>query len=68
MLRSIAASTVRRNARVPSRWPASTGNPLAAAQRLLPSMMIATELGPSPSSSGGSRRPRMRASSPRTEG
>src|SRR5215207_1800735 len=39
---SIAASTVRRRARVPSRWPSATGRPRRSAQRPLPSMMIAT--------------------------
>src|SRR5215212_11911416 len=56
MSRSIAASTVRRRARVPSRWPASAGSPRAAAQRLFPSMMIATDRGPSPTSRVGARR------------
>ena len=40
--RSIAASTVRRNAFVPARCPAAIGSPRLRAQRALPSMMIAT--------------------------
>src|SRR5436190_15510720 len=40
---SIAASTVRRSARVPSRWPSATGRPRDIAQRPLPSRMIATQ-------------------------
>src|SRR3954467_7590096 len=43
MPRSIAASTVRRNARVPSRWPSATGRPRDIAQRPFPSRMIATQ-------------------------
>ena len=43
MPRSIAASTVRRSARVPARWPAAVGRPRCLAQRPLPSMMIATD-------------------------
>src|SRR5215213_8654985 len=38
----MAASTVRRSARVPARCPSATGRPRASAQRPLPSMMIAT--------------------------
>src|SRR5262249_48190188 len=41
--RSIAASTVRRSARVPARWPAAVGKRRRRAQRELPSMMIATD-------------------------
>src|SRR6266536_1827582 len=55
----MAASTVRRSARVPARCPAATGSPRRLAQRPFPSMMIATERaisGNSCSSSG--RRPR----------
>jgi hypothetical protein len=37
-----AASTTRRTAAAPSRWPAARGNPRAVAQRPLPSMMIPT--------------------------
>ena len=37
------ASTVRRSAFVPARWPAATGSRRFFAQRPLPSMMIATE-------------------------
>src|SRR5215203_3938532 len=48
---SIAASTARRTARVPSRWPSATGSPRFSAQRALPSRMIATLRG----ASGGSR-------------
>src|SRR5262245_42199100 len=61
--RSIAASTVRRSARVPSRCPASTGNPCLVAQRPLPSRMIATERGISDTSGvrGRPNRPRIRA-------
>src|SRR6266576_2452592 len=50
MSSSIAASTVRRSARVPSRWPSATGSPRDIAQRPLPSRMIATQ----PTGSGGS--------------
>src|SRR5512133_520803 len=50
MSSSIAASTVRRRARVPSRWPSATGSPRDIAQRPLPSRMIATQ----PTGSGGS--------------
>src|SRR3954451_3220788 len=39
-----AASTVRRSARVPARWPAIGGSPRWRAQRPLPSMMIATDV------------------------
>src|SRR5207237_1087131 len=48
--RSIAASTVRRSARVPARWPATTGRPRRLAQRPFPSMMIATDWATSGSS------------------
>src|SRR4051794_40333691 len=58
MPRSIAASTVRRNARVPSRWPSLTGSPRAVAQRPFPSRMIATERGTSSGSTGCCARPR----------
>src|SRR5712691_10455025 len=37
-----AASTARRTAPAPARWPATRGRPRRAAQRPLPSMMIAT--------------------------
>src|SRR5205085_11771233 len=37
-----AASTARRTASAPARWPATRGRPRRAAQRPLPSMMIAT--------------------------
>src|SRR6476661_6179345 len=40
--RSIAASTVRRKALVPARWPAAIGSPRLRAHRALPSMMSAT--------------------------
>src|SRR5579871_6386135 len=40
--RSIAASTVRRSARVPARCPTTVGSPRRRAQRPFPSMMIAT--------------------------
>src|SRR6187551_2887104 len=53
MPRSIAASTVRRTARVPSRCPSETGSPRPSAQRALPSRMIATLR----ATSGGSRSP-----------
>src|SRR5205085_4928907 len=63
----IPASTVRRNARVPARWPAAVGRPRRRAQRPLPSMMIATvsaTSGRSPSGSGLTRASvRMRDSS-----
>src|SRR3979490_294405 len=39
---SLAARTTRRNASTPRRWPSARGKPRAAAQRPLPSMMIAT--------------------------
>src|SRR5438876_7922278 len=42
MPRSIAVSTTGRNARDPARWPSATETPCSAAQRPLPSMMIAT--------------------------
>src|ERR671924_683453 len=67
MPKSIAASTVRRSARVPARWPSATVSPWSAAQRLLPSMMIATDRGTSPGSSRGSDRRRRRASSPNSD-
>src|SRR5450755_3548277 len=44
---SCAARTTRRSASTPRRWPSVRGKPLAAAQRPLPSMMIATCKGPS---------------------
>src|SRR6266705_3583409 len=44
---SWAARTTRRNASTPRRWPSARGRPRAAAQRPLPSMMIATCNGPS---------------------
>src|SRR5262249_21427797 len=44
---STAASTVRRNARAPSRCPSATGTPRAEAQRPFPSMMSAIERGTS---------------------
>src|ERR1035438_1979506 len=44
---SWAARTTRRNASTPRRWPSARGNPRAAAQRPLPSMMTATCNGPS---------------------
>src|SRR5204863_5734394 len=37
-----AASTTRRTAAAPARWPATRGRPRREAQRPLPSMMIAT--------------------------
>src|SRR5258705_2446531 len=40
--RSGAASTARRTASAPARWPAPRGRPRRVAQRPLPSMMIAT--------------------------
>src|SRR6266545_2512160 len=40
--RSGAASTTRRTACAPARWPAARGRPRRVAQRPLPSMMIAT--------------------------
>src|SRR3974390_1249934 len=39
---SVAARTVRRTASTPRRWPSTRGSPRAAAQRPLPSMMMAT--------------------------
>src|SRR5439155_22614869 len=50
---SIEASTVRRSARVPARWPAAMGSPRRRAQRAFPSRMIATDRASSGSS--GSR-------------
>ena len=47
MPRSPAARTVRRNASTPRRWPSPRGKPRAAAQRPLPSMMMATWRGTS---------------------
>src|ERR1700674_3196005 len=44
---SLAARTTRRNASTPRRWPSARGRPRAAAQRPLPSMMMATCKGPS---------------------
>src|SRR5918996_5484911 len=41
--RSMAASMVRRRARVPARWPAATGSRRRLAQRPFPSMMMATD-------------------------
>src|SRR5918911_1098133 len=58
--RSGAASTVRRSAFVPARWPAATGRPRRRAQRPLPSMITATDDATSGRSSSGSGR--MRAS------
>ena len=42
MPRSPAARTVLRKASTPRRWPSTRGKPRAAAQRPLPSMMMAT--------------------------
>src|SRR5215831_10666905 len=42
MPNSPAARTVRRNASTPRRWPSPRGKPRSAAQRPLPSMMMAT--------------------------
>src|SRR5829696_9291385 len=42
---SIAERTVRRTASTPRRWPSTRGRPRRAAQRPLPSMMIATWAG-----------------------
>jgi hypothetical protein len=39
---SPTARTARRNASTPRRWPSLRGRPRSAAQRPLPSMMIAT--------------------------
>src|SRR5215831_9594127 len=44
---SCAARTTRRNASTPRRWPSARGRPRAAAQRPLPSMMMATCAGAS---------------------
>src|SRR5450432_4145262 len=44
---SLAARTTRRNASTPRRWPSARGKPRAAAQRPLPSMIMATCKGPS---------------------
>src|SRR4051794_16370469 len=61
MPRSGAASTVRRRACVPARWPAMAGRPRRRAQRPLPSMMMATAVADSGSgcSTFESRRSRM---------
>src|SRR5262249_53291937 len=54
MPRSPAARTVRRKASTPRRWPSTRGSPRWAAQRPLPSMMMATCRGaPKPSLSFG---------------
>src|ERR1700716_2558289 len=54
MPRSPAARTVRRSASTPRRWPSTRGSPRWAAQRPLPSMMMATCRGaPKPSLSFG---------------
>src|SRR5258705_12151237 len=47
MPRSPAARPVLRSASTPRRWPSTRGSPRAAAQRPLPSMMMATCLGTS---------------------
>src|SRR5215212_867723 len=52
----MAASTVRRSAFVPARWPAAIGSPRLCAQRALPSMMIATACATSGSSGSGAAR------------
>src|ERR1700694_5509569 len=44
---SLAARTTRRNSSTPRRWPSPRGKPRAAAQRPLPSMIMATCKGPS---------------------
>src|SRR5277367_3135759 len=44
---SCEARTTRRSASTPRRWPSARGRPRDAAQRPLPSMMIATCSGPS---------------------
>src|SRR5689334_11616109 len=51
---SPAARTVRRSASTPRRWPSTRGSPCWAAQRPLPSMMMATcRSAPNPSRSFG---------------
>ncbi len=55
MPRSPAARTVRRSASTPRRWPSARGNPRAAAQRPLPSMMMATCRGTAKSPIGAGR-------------
>ena len=52
---SPAARTVRRNASTPRRWPSTRGRPRAAAQRPLPSMMMATWRGALEARVGGCR-------------
>ena len=47
MPKSAAARTVRRKASTPRRWPSIRGKPRAAAQRPLPSIMMATWRGTS---------------------
>src|SRR5215207_8289107 len=42
MRRSMAERTARRTASTPRRWPSTRGSPRRAAQRPLPSIMIAT--------------------------
>src|SRR5262245_13728809 len=54
MPRSMDASTVRRTALVPARWPSAIGTPCMRAQRPFPSMMIAIARGASSASSCGS--------------
>src|SRR6185437_1867486 len=49
----MAALTVRRSASTPRRWPSSLGSPRLAAQRPLPSMMIATWHGTAAAPSDG---------------
>ena len=51
---SIAASTVRRSALVPARWPSATETPCSSAQRPLPSITTATVLGTPSRGLGGS--------------
>src|SRR4051794_26463711 len=48
---SPAARTVARSASTPRRWPSVRGSPRAAAQRPLPSMMMATWRGTSKAAS-----------------
>src|SRR5437660_9332580 len=58
MPNSPTARTARRNASTPRRWPSTRGKPRSAAQRPLPSMMMATWRGgstpslPSPACGG----------------
>src|SRR3954453_14507631 len=55
MPRPFEARTVGPTPSTPRRWPSTRGRPRAAAQRPLPSMMIATWAGADPSSVGAAK-------------